>query len=77
MPLIFRLPNIQKRGMPTSGSRRMDSSHVTLLAGERRCLKITETTSRVSGIIKMPTATTVPAIAKPKAQAEVIIYSSL
>ena len=49
-------------------------SQVTLLAGDRRCRTIVETTMRANGISNMPTATTVPAIANAKDQGEPNIY---
>ncbi len=73
MRLIFRLPNNQKSGMPMSGNSKIVISQVRLLAGERRCLTIVDTTSSASGINKMPTATTVPAIANAKDQGELVI----
>src|SRR5581483_2188739 len=73
MRLILRLPNNQKSGMPTRGNSKIAISHARLLAGDRRCLRIPATTSRANGIIKIPTATTVPAIAKLNDHAELNI----
>src|SRR4029450_2905019 len=51
------------------------NSQARLLAGERRCRRMLATTRRAKGIIRMPTAITVPASAKLKDHAELNIQS--
>ena len=76
-PLDLRLPKNQNSGIPISGSSKIVNSHARLLAGERRCLRMPDTTRSANGIIRIPTATTVPASAKLKDQAELNIYAPI